>query len=66
MVIALMGLLSVHPVFAHTFVKDSDADLIAKIQEFKVESKLLQIIFLIAHHHTGILQKAKNIGGQMR
>ena len=41
MVIALMGLLSVHPVFAHTFVKDSDADLIAKIQEFKVESKLI-------------------------
>lgn len=41
MVIALMGLLSIHPVFAHTFVKDSDADLIAKISEFKVESKLI-------------------------
>lgn len=41
MVIALVGLLSTHPVFAHTFVKDSDADLIAKIQAFKVESKLI-------------------------
>ena len=41
MVIALVGLLSIHPVFAHTFVKDSDADLIAKIQAFKVESKLI-------------------------
>jgi len=41
MVIALVGVLFVHPVFAHSFVKNSDADLIAKIQEFKVESKLI-------------------------
>jgi hypothetical protein len=40
-VITLMGVLSIHPVFAHTFVQDSDADLIAKIHEFKVESKLI-------------------------
>jgi hypothetical protein len=41
MIIALVGMLFVHPVFAHNFVKNSDADLIAKIQEFKVESTLI-------------------------
>ncbi len=41
MVIGLVGILFVHPVFAHTFVTNSDADLIAKIQEFKVESSLI-------------------------
>ena len=41
MVIGLVGMLFVHPVFAHNFVKNSDADLIAKIQEFKVESTLI-------------------------
>ena len=41
MIIGLVGMLFIHPVFAHTFVKNSDADLIAKIQEFKVESKLI-------------------------
>ncbi len=41
MIIGLAGILFIHPVFAHTFVKNSDADLIAKIQEFKVESKLI-------------------------
>jgi hypothetical protein len=41
MVIGLVGILFVHPVFAHNFVKNSDADLIAKIQEFKVESMLI-------------------------
>ncbi|MDR3782819.1 MAG: hypothetical protein P4K92_05900 [Candidatus Nitrosotalea sp.] len=41
LVIGLVGMLFVHPVFAHTFVKNSDADLIAKIQEFKAESKLI-------------------------
>ncbi len=40
-IILLLGMLSIHPVFAHTFVTDSDADLIAKIQEFKAESKLI-------------------------
>ena len=41
--IGLVGMLFVHPVFAHTFIQNSDADLIAKIQEFKVESKLIAI-----------------------
>ncbi|MFZ0185206.1 MAG: hypothetical protein WBV92_06790 [Nitrosotalea sp.] len=41
MVIGLVGMMFVHPVFAHNFVKNSDADLIAKIQEFKVESTLI-------------------------
>ncbi|HJU14591.1 MAG TPA: hypothetical protein VJ792_09075 [Candidatus Nitrosotalea sp.] len=37
---ALGGMALVHPAFAHNFVQNSDADLIAKIQEFKVEAKL--------------------------
>jgi hypothetical protein len=37
----LTGILFVHPVFAHNFVQDSNADLIAKIQEFKTESSLI-------------------------
>jgi hypothetical protein len=41
MVLMSSGMLIVHPVFAHNFVQNSDADLIEKIQEFKVESKLL-------------------------
>lgn len=30
-----------HPAFAHSFLQIPDADMIAKIQEFKVESKLI-------------------------
>ncbi len=35
------GLFLGHQAFAHEFVQNSDANLIAKIQEFKVESKLM-------------------------
>ncbi|NHI04601.1 hypothetical protein DYY67_0359 [Candidatus Nitrosotalea sp. TS] len=41
MVIIFSGTMVVHPAFAHTFVQNSDASLIAQIQEFKVESKLM-------------------------
>ena len=41
MVIMFSGMLVAHPAFAHTFVQNSDASLIAQIQEFKVESKLI-------------------------
>ncbi|MGI0046705.1 MAG: hypothetical protein ACREBB_05905 [Nitrosotalea sp.] len=41
MVIMFSGMLVVHPAFAHNFVQNSDASLIAKVQEFKVESKLI-------------------------
>ncbi len=41
MIIMLSGMIVFHPAFAHEFVQNSDADLIAKIQEFKVESKLM-------------------------
>ncbi len=41
MIIMFSGVLVSHPVFAHNFVQNSGADLIAKIQEFKVESKLI-------------------------
>ncbi|MGB6463787.1 MAG: hypothetical protein WBF38_06150 [Nitrosotalea sp.] len=41
MVIMLSGVLVTHPAFAHNFVQNSDASLIAKVQEFKVESKLI-------------------------
>jgi hypothetical protein len=37
----LTGVLLAHPVFAHDFVQNSNADLIAKIQEFKVEANLI-------------------------
>jgi hypothetical protein len=40
-VIMFSGMLVVHPAFAHNFVQNSDASLIAKVQEFKVESKLI-------------------------
>jgi hypothetical protein len=40
-VIMITGLLFAHPAFAHNFVQNSDADLIAKIQEFKTESNLI-------------------------
>jgi hypothetical protein len=39
--IMITGLLFVHPAFAHNFVQNSNADLIAKIQEFKTESNLI-------------------------
>lgn len=35
------GLLVVHPALAHTFTQDSDAQLLARIQEFKAESGLV-------------------------
>ncbi len=35
------GMLFAHPAFAHTFVQNPDADMIAKIQEFKVETRLI-------------------------
>lgn len=41
MVIMFSGTMIAHPAFAHTFVQNSDASLIAQIQEFKVESKLI-------------------------
>ncbi len=41
MVIVFSGMLVAHPAFAHNFVQNSDASLIAKVQEFKVESKLI-------------------------
>ena len=41
MLILFSGVLVVHPAFAHNFVQNSDADLIAKIQEFKIESKMI-------------------------
>lgn len=41
MLILFSGMLVVHPAFAHNFVQNSDADLIAKIQEFKIESKMI-------------------------
>jgi hypothetical protein len=41
MVIMFSGILVIHPAFAHNFVQNSDASLIAKVQEFKVESKLI-------------------------
>lgn len=41
LVIMFSGILVAHPVFAHNFVQNSDASLIAKVQEFKVESKLI-------------------------
>jgi hypothetical protein len=41
MVVMFSGVLVSHPAFAHNFVQNSDANLIAKIQEFKVESKLI-------------------------
>ncbi|HXX06216.1 MAG TPA: hypothetical protein VEJ68_05265 [Candidatus Bathyarchaeia archaeon] len=37
----LAGVLSEHPALAHNFVQNSNADLIAKIQEFKVETNLI-------------------------
>jgi len=40
-IITFGGMMVAHPAFAHNFVQNSDADLIAKIQEFKVESKLI-------------------------
>jgi len=40
-VIMITGLLFIHPAFAHNFVQNSNADLIAKIQEFKTESNLI-------------------------
>jgi len=40
-VFIVSSFLFVHSVFAHNFVQDSNADLIAKIQEFKVESNLI-------------------------
>lgn len=39
--ILFSGMLVVNPAFAHNFVQNSDADLIAKIQEFKIESKMI-------------------------
>lgn len=41
MLILFSGMLVVHPALAHNFVQNSDADLIAKIQEFKIESKMI-------------------------
>ena len=41
LVIIFGGIFVVHPAFAHNFVQNSDASLIAKVQEFKVESKLI-------------------------
>lgn len=41
MTIMFSGMLVAHPAFAHTFVQNSDANLIAQVQEFKVESKLI-------------------------
>lgn len=41
MAIMFSGMLVAHPAFAHTFVQNSDANLIAQVQEFKVESKLI-------------------------
>ncbi|MDE2590086.1 MAG: hypothetical protein KGL95_10535, partial [Patescibacteria group bacterium] len=41
MLILFSGMLVVHPAFAHDFVQNPDADLIAKIQEFKIESKMI-------------------------
>ncbi len=41
MIIMFSGALVSQPAFAHNFVQNSDAGLIAKIQEFKVESKLI-------------------------
>lgn len=35
------GLLVVHPALAHTFTQDSDAQLMARVQEFKAESSLV-------------------------
>lgn len=40
-IILFSGTLVVHPAFAHDFVQNSDANLIAQVQEFKVESKLI-------------------------
>ncbi len=40
-VIMFSGMLIIHPAFAHNFAQNSDADLIAKIQEFKMESRLI-------------------------
>lgn len=40
-IITFGSMIVVHPALAHNFVQNSDADLIAKIQEFKVESKLI-------------------------
>jgi len=39
--VILTALLLSHPVFAHNFVQNSNAELIAKIQEFKTESNLI-------------------------
>jgi hypothetical protein len=39
--IMLTGLLLAHPTFAHNFVQNSNAELIAKIKEFKTESNLI-------------------------
>lgn len=41
LVIIFSGMIVAHPAFAHNFVQNSDADLIAKIQEFKAESKMI-------------------------
>ena len=40
-VIVLESLLLAHPAFAHNFVQNSNADMIAKIQEFKAETNLI-------------------------
>ncbi|MDE1829293.1 MAG: hypothetical protein KGI25_03115, partial [Thaumarchaeota archaeon] len=41
MMLIASGILAGHPAFAHNFAQNSDADLIAKIQESKAESKLI-------------------------
>lgn len=41
LMVILTALLLSHPVFAHNFVQNSNAELIAKIQEFKTESNLI-------------------------
>ena len=40
-VIVLASLLSDHLALAHNFVQNSNADMIAKIQEFKAETNLI-------------------------
>ena len=41
LVIMVSGMIVGHPAFAHNFVQNSDAQTIAKVQEFDVEAKLI-------------------------